>query len=253
MTATTRTTPTVQVADMPTPAPSRAPRVTACADAVLARAGLSANPYFAALADGSMSLAGFRASQREFYHAVRYFPRPMAALLARLPDPAARLDILRNLVEEHGDFRPDRFHANTFARFLDSVGTRPPDPDAGEMAPAVHAFNSVLAAACGVHDPDVGAACLGVIEHAFAGLSAKIGAGVVRRGWVAEGELVHYALHAELDVRHAEEFFAVVESRWDDPAGRSRVRQGLELGAYAFDQLYRGLHAVADETNASSS
>ena len=226
-------------------APSRAPRVTACAHEVLSRSGLLANPYLAALADGSMSLEGFRASQEQFYHAVRYFPRPMAALLARLPDPSDRLDILHNLVEEHGDFRPDRFHATTFAAFLASVGGRRPDPDAADMLPAVHAFNCVLAAACGVDHPDVGVACLGVVEYAFADISARIGQGVVARGWVPQAALVHYALHAELDQRHAEELFAVVEPRWDDPAGRVRVRRGLELGAYAFDQLYRGLHAVA--------
>ena len=228
--------------------PARAPRVTACADEVLARVGLSANPYLTALADGSMSLDGFRASQAQFYHAVRYFPRPMAALLARLPDPAQRLDILHNLVEEHGDFRPDRFHASTFAAFLASVGGRRPDPGGAGMSPVVHAFNSVLAAACGVDELEVGVGCMGIIEHAFADVSARIGQGVVARGWVDRAALVHYAVHAELDQRHAEEFFAVVEPRWDDRARRVFIRQGLELGAYAFDQLYRGLHAQATAT-----
>ena len=68
----------------------RAPRVTACADAVLRRIGLLDNPYFRALGDGSMTLERFRESQQQFYFAVRYYPRPMAALLARIPDPAMR-------------------------------------------------------------------------------------------------------------------------------------------------------------------
>ena len=237
---TTTTAPAV-----PPATPARAPRVTACADEILARVGLSANPYLTALADGSMSLDGFRASQAHFYHAVRYFPRPMAALLARLPDPAQRLDILHNLVEEHGDFRPDRFHASTFAAFLASVGGRRPDPGGTGMSPVVHAFNSVLASACGVDELEVGVGCMGIIEYAFANVSARIGQGVVVRGWVDEAALVHYALHAELDQRHAEEFFAIVEPKWDDPVRQVFVRQGLELGAYALDQLYRGLHVLA--------
>jgi len=51
-------------------------------------------------------------------------------------------------------------------------------------------------------------------------------------------------LHAEIDERHAEEFFAVIEPNWDDPKRRYFIEQGLELGAYVFDRLYRDLHAL---------
>ncbi len=85
---------------------------------------------------------------------------------------------------------------------------------------------------------------MGIIEYAFAGISAAIGSAVVRRGWVAADQLVHYKLHAEIDERHAEEFFAVVEPHWDDPRRRYLTRQGLELGAHVFDRLYRDLHAA---------
>jgi pyrroloquinoline-quinone synthase len=53
--------------------------------------------------------------------------------------------------------------------------------------------------------------------------------------------MVHYNLHAKIDERHAEEFFAVVEPCWDDPKRRYFIIQGLELGAYIFDRLYRDL------------
>ena len=43
---------------------------------------------------------------------------------------------------------------------------------------------------------------------------------------------------------HAEEFFAVIEPNWDDPKRRYFIEQGLELGAYVFDRLYRDLHAL---------
>ena len=225
---------------------SRAPRVTAFADAVLARIGFRDNPYFTALADGSMSLEQFRASQEQFYFAVRYFPRPMSALISRMPDPAQRIDLLHNIVEEHGDFRPAEFHQNTFRKFLSSIGGRSPDQAGVAMRPGVHAFNSVLMAACMTDEVPVGVCCLGIIEHAFAGVSALIGKTVVRRGWVAASDLTHYALHAELDVRHAEEFFVIVETAWDEPEGQAAIRQGLELGAYAFDQLYRSLMLQRD-------
>ena len=221
--------------------PSRAPRVTAQADAILHRTGLFTNPYFTTLADGSMSKDIFRATQEQFFFAVRHFPRPMAALISRMPDPALRLDILRNLVEEHGEFRESQFHQNTFHKFLTSLGGSRPDLAGAAIAPAVHAFNCILMAACATDELDVGICCMGIVEKAFADISAMIGKAVVERGWVPASELVHYNLHTELDVRHADEFFAVVESGWDHPPRRIAIEQGLELGAYAFDQLYHGL------------
>ena len=72
-----------------------------------------------------------------------------------------------------------------------------------------------------------------------------IGAAAVAHGWVAADRLVHYKLHADIDERHAEEFFNVIESRWSDPQRRYFIIQGLELGAYIFDRLYRDLHRAA--------
>src|SRR5438093_716026 len=81
---------------------------------------------------------------------------------------------------------------------------------------ALRGFNSVLTAACVLDELEVGVSCMGVIEQAFARISALIGAAVVKRGWVKAEELVHYKLHAQVDERHAEEFFAVVEPHWED-------------------------------------
>ena len=165
----------------------------------------------------------------------------MAALVGRIPDPRQRLDILHNLVEEHGEFDEARFHHTTFQQFLRTIGCDPDSLDALVIWPSVRAFNSVLTSACVLDDLEVGVACMGVIEQAFAGIAATIGRAVVDRGWVAADDLVHYKLHADIDERHAEEFFAVVEAGWADGYRRYAVEQGLELGAYVFDRLYRDL------------
>ena len=223
----------------------RAPRVTARAAAVLGRVNILENPFFRALADGSMDLAYFRRTQEQFSFAVTFFPRPMSALVGRITDPRRRLDVLRNLVEEHGEFDEAAFHHTTFRRFLSTIGGDPAGLDGVRIWPCVRAFNSVLTAACVLDELEVGICCMGVIEQAFAGVSAAIGQAVVRRGWVPAGRLVHYKLHAEVDERHAEEFFAVVENTLDDPQGPYRVEQGLALGAYIFDRLYRDLFNTA--------
>lgn len=220
----------------------RAPQVAARAIEVLDRVDILHNPYLEALVDGSMPLESFRRTQEQFFFAVTFFPRPMAALVGRLPDPAQRLDILRNLVEEHGEFEQSAFHHTTFQEFLHSIGSEPEKLDQLDLWPALRAFNSVLTSACLMDEIEVGVACMGVIEQAFAGISARIGQGVVQRGWVAEDRLVHYKLHAEIDERHAEEFFAVIEPSWPDVHRRYLIDQGLQLGAHIFDRLYRELY-----------
>src|SRR5262249_29952651 len=142
-------------------------------------------------------------------------------------------------------FQEQLFHHNTFQQFLRSIHCEPEKLDAMSLWPAVRAFNSVLTTACVLDELEVGIGCMGIIEYAFAGISACIGSTVVRRGWVPAERLVHYKLHAEIDQRHAEEFFAVVEPRWQDTRARYYIEQGLELGAYSFDRLYRDMYAVA--------
>jgi pyrroloquinoline-quinone synthase len=226
----------------------QAARVTACARQTLEKSGIWCNPYLQALRAGSMTLEGFRRSQEQFFFAVSFFPRPMAALVGRVPDPKARLDILHNLVEEHGEFNEELFHHTTFQRFLRSIGSDPEKLETAAPPPALRAFNSVLTCACVLDELEVGVACMGIIEYAFASISATIGQAVVQRGWVRQHELAHYALHAQIDERHAEEFFAVIEPRWDDPARRYFIEQGLELGAYAFDRLYWDLYESSTTT-----
>jgi pyrroloquinoline-quinone synthase len=225
----------------------RAPQVTACANDALEHSRIFQNPYFRDLQSGEMSLAAFRRSQEQFFFAVTFFPRPMAALVGRISDPRQRLDILHNLVEEHGEFDEHRFHHTTFQQFLRTLDCDPAGLATLPVSAPLRAFNSVLTAACLLDELEVGIACMGIIEYAFAGISAIIGASVVSRGWVPQDRLVHYALHAAIDERHAEEFFAVIEPQWHDERRRYYIEQGLELGAYVFDRLYRDLHALPED------
>src|SRR5258707_2990367 len=183
---------------MKTSEESRAARVTGCAERTLEKSGIRRNRYLQTLQDGSMTLEEFRRSQEQFFFAVSFFPRPMAALVGRIPNPKARIDILHNLVEEHGEFDEEQFHHTTFQRFLRSIGSHTEKIGTGALSPAVRAFNSVLTCACVLDELEVGVACMGIIEYAFAGISATIGQAVVQRGLVREGALGHYALHAKI-------------------------------------------------------
>src|SRR5215510_10450078 len=140
---------------MKTTEETRAPRVTACAQETLERSGIRKNPYLEALRDGSMTLESFRRSQEQFFFAVSFFPRPMAALVGRIPSPKARLDILHNLVEEHGEFQEQAFHHTTFQHFLRSIGSEPEKLESAALCAGLRAFNSVLTCACVLDELEV--------------------------------------------------------------------------------------------------
>ncbi|MFJ2702393.1 TenA family transcriptional regulator [Streptomyces sp. NPDC087428] len=220
---------------------TKAPLVTAHAKRIVAEIGVLNNPYFRTLVDGSMSLESFRTSQEQLGFAVTYFARPMAVLVSRIEHPADRVGILGNVVEEHGGFRPQEFHHETFRGFLAGIGSDTARLNSLKMIPAVHAYNSVLSAVCTWEDPQVGIGCMGAIEYAFASVSAITGSAAVNRGWVAQADLMHYGLHSEIDEQHAEDFFLLLEPHYQDPAARRRIDQGLGLGAYALNRLYSDL------------
>ncbi len=223
-----------------------APGIVAAAEAMLRERPILGQSYFTRLKDRGMGLAEFMTTQRQFYFAVRYFSRPIAALVARCPDSTMRMDLVHNLAEEQGDFMPLEAHDRTFLRFLASIGVQPAEMKRETEGAAVRAFNCALMGACQGAEMEVAFGCLGFIEHAFADISAFIGLAVVARHWVTHENLVHYKLHAAIDKRHAEEFFAVVESAWQaDPAKRELIRQGMDLGRHVFARLYEDLEREA--------
>ncbi|WP_170156833.1 TenA family transcriptional regulator [Roseimicrobium gellanilyticum] len=220
----------------------------AAVESSLSRQPVHLGTYFAGLSSGTLTREQFLSSQKQFYFAVRFFSRPMAALMARLPDSASRQSLMHNLAEEHGyeggrgDFRPAMAHDHTFLTFLKSLGVETGDVRDETEGSAVMAFNFALMGVCSSGEPETAFACLGIIEYTFADLSAIIGSSVVERGWVARERLVHYALHAEIDKEHAAGFFRMVEPAWNaGGVSRRRVEQGLVLGLHIFHRLYEDL------------
>jgi pyrroloquinoline-quinone synthase len=211
--------------------------------------GILNNGYFMALENGTMNKESFQQTQQQFFFAVRYFSRPMAALMARMPSSTLRRSLIHNLSEEHGYvdkdtplFDPALAHDMTFTRFLETLGVSHKELSCVREGAAVKAFNTSLMGVCMMERTDLAFACLGVIEHAFAGISARIGSTVVQRAWVPAADLVHYNVHQEIDGRHAAEFFECALTAWQ--AGgedRAAVEDGVRLGLHVFDRLYEDL------------
>jgi pyrroloquinoline-quinone synthase len=217
-------------------------------DAVLEDVDYKENPYFRALRDGSFTREDFLETQLQFHSAVVFFNRPMAALAAKIPDPRLRVEIVRNVWEEHGEGDPSRMHGATFERFLGRLSGWTTEQVKAELDrrlfwPEVRVFNTVLVGACVLDDHLVGVGTMGIVERMFAEISSWIGRAVVDRGFMSAEQMIHYDLHERLDVKHAADFFMVCGASWDEgERARYRIEQGLRMGAVAFDQLYARLY-----------
>ena len=238
------------------PAPGDDTDLLSQVDQLLRREPILRNAYFAALRDGTISRETFLETQLQFFYAVRFFPRPMAVLMSRIPDSAGRMPLVHNLAEEHGAedeprqagglFCPGRAHDRTFLDFLESMGAARRQVRETAESSAVRAFNLGLFGTCAAEPVELAFASLGIIEYAFADISAEIGRTVIERGWVEPRNLVHYTTHAEIDRRHAAEFFDAVAESWGaGGARRDNVVRGLRLGHYLFDRLYVDLLSAA--------
>jgi pyrroloquinoline quinone (PQQ) biosynthesis protein C len=207
------------------------------------RHGAPNNPYLRALLGGEMAREDFVETQVQFLFAVVFFSRPMAVLAGRLPRPELRLALLENVADEHGEGNLSVSHERTFLALLARLGVGLDEVERRALWPEVRAFNTTLAGLCMLDDAYTGLAALGVIEDLFAGISSLIGRAIVARGWLREGELVHYKTHEQLDVSHAEGFYKDLDGPYAaHPRHAYQVQQGLELGAYAFLRLYEDLY-----------
>jgi pyrroloquinoline-quinone synthase len=210
------------------------------ADRIIGQNNLLDNVYLRNLKDGRMSKDDFIASQQQFYFAVAEYSKPIAILTSRVDDLRFRFELLRNLLDEHGEFNEKACHESTFRQFVARLGGS--DPKYLEMSPAVFSFNSALVSASLYSPVEESISCLAIIEYSFAFISSAIASGIIKRGWLSPDEMTHYSLHANLDLKHADALFALVSSAFDDEHKSKSVERGLELGSFIFKRLYVDLY-----------
>ncbi len=198
--------------------------------------------YFSSLENrkGNVDRKHFFASQQHFINAVAYFSRPMSVLASRIDSTQARLQIIENIYEEHGEMHEESFHVNTFKKWLGQL-----NPNASKieknfpLEPCVDAFNSALMGTCQSSPIEKGICCLGIIEYMFSYISKFIATAVVDLGWISSENLIHYNLHAELDIKHSKDLFEIID-KISQP-NISQCMEGIHLGAFIFSRLYSDL------------
>lgn len=200
------------------------------------------NPYFSALAGGTFAREDFIETQIQFLFAVVFFSRPMSILAGRIGRPELRLSLLENVEDEHGHGDLRLSHERTFLELLSRLGVDTAQIEERSLWPELRSFNTALLGVSSLDDTYTALAALGIIEDLFAGISARIGRGIVGNGWLPREQVVHYALHEALDVQHAEGFYRLLRGPYGKhPRHAYQITQGLELGAYLFLRLYEDL------------
>lgn len=219
------------------------PTVMEIVDAVLAETEARQNPYFVALRDGTFDREDFVETQIQFYYAVVFFSRPMAVVAAKIPSPSLRVEVMRNVWEEHGEGDSAKMHGHTFRELLRRLADISiEDIEGRQLWSVVRAFNTTLTGVSISDDWEVATACFGMIERMFVDISNWIGQGILANGWLSAEEMIHYDVHEKLDIKHSDDFFAVLVNGTDGSAKSLYcIEQGVRLGAHIFDDLYRGL------------
>ena len=203
----------------------------------------SENPYFLNLDSKNFDKKDFVETQIQFYFAVIFFSRPMSALAGKIPSPELRIEVLRNVWEEHGEGCLSNGHGNTFLQFLEKLdGISPERVKLRGLWPEVRIFNTTLAGTTVLDDFLVGVGMLGIIERMFSEISSWIGQSVIKNEWISESEMIHYKLHSELDIKHSQDFFDILTEPFTKSTdNKYHIEQGLRLGATLFNNLYLGL------------
>lgn len=195
------------------------------------------SPYFSSLLNGKMTKEHFIHTQKAFYHAVSYFSRPMCLLASRINSTSARMELIENIYEEHGEMDPESFHENTFKKWLQRLqsGSEIDLP----LAPCIDSFNSALIGVCQADPVEKGICCLGIIEYMFSHISKTIAESVVQLNWISHQNLIHYNLHADLDVKHAQDLFEIVNKLPN--SNLNTCFEGIRLGSFIFARLFDDL------------
>ncbi|AOK31017.1 hypothetical protein AQ611_10595 [Burkholderia singularis] len=211
-------------------------------ESCVAELNLPQHPYFKKLCSGEMSKQQFLKSQIEFAPMVYFFSRPMAHVIASMPEAASRISLVENLWEEHGKGVPEQMHGQTILTLIDRLGGDSSSIDLNAPSPNARTFNETLRGVSSFQDYRFAVSMFAGIERTFVDISTMIFQAIVDRGWLDAAQITHYGAHKELDIGHAEDFLRVVNSDWNDVRFKPLIKDGARFGCHLFANTYIGFY-----------
>lgn len=207
------------------------------------------HPYIEWMLEPSTTVGQFRATQLPFKFAVERFSQPLAAVAAKLDRTSDRLAVVENLSEEHGLLGGGVAHVLSFAQFLRAMGVTQAEVDACTPPVHMHAFSEALLGHCTIRSPRAGAAALGIIEALYVNISDAISKTILQRKWVLQNTQSHYAVHAELDIKHAKDLLDIARPAWySDATAKAEICGSVLFAAHQFWTLYSGMVLHGEDT-----
>jgi pyrroloquinoline-quinone synthase len=211
-------------------------------ESIISSTDLEKQVFFQVLRKGEISKHQFLKTQMEFSHMVAFFNRPMAMMVANIPNAQKRMAIVGNLWEEHGQGVPEKIHGKTILTLIERLGGNVDDINEDSYTTNVKIFNNSLKSIAASENYQFSAAVFAGIERLFVEISTEICDAIVKNNWLPLDRVTHYALHKEIDIQHAEDFLKVVNNDWDTPEHQKSIKDGIKFGIELFLNVYSGLY-----------
>lgn len=186
--------------------------------------------YFRSLQNNTMTFDAFKESQTNFYGAVCYFSRPLFALCSRIDNYVDRLNILENIIDEHGNGNINVAHGNTYKEYLINLGVSEKTIEKSSNHISVSNFYSKINQIVKEDNIHKAIAMYGIIEDRYTEISSFIAKSVLKNNWLEESKLSHYSIHEELDIHHAKLFYNLIEKKWSNNESMKHIVNGLIIG-----------------------
>ena len=133
------------------------------------------------------------------------------------------------------------FHKNTFTQYLINLGIDKNKINNTTIHPATQHFNDTLMNNIKSQNICTSIACIGMIEKRYAEISNILAEKILANNWLDTSELAHYSLHKEIDLHHAELFFSIIRSEWNNSTSRDCIKVGVKLGNDLIINIYNNL------------
>jgi pyrroloquinoline-quinone synthase len=209
-------------------------------DRRIARFGIGNSEAMRRFADEGPADRAVVGLAREYYPVCLEFPLFLAAAISHVRDEKARMLLVANLYEEHGDLDPARTHPALFRKYIDALGLDPRELEKpADGSPGLR-LASRFRTVC-QQGPDTRAvAILYAFESLFSPACAMIARGL-RRTELPEEGVDFFDVHAVADVSHADQLHASLlaacrsDEEWD--IALDTAEEGARLLYELFDSV----------------
>ncbi len=186
----------------------------------------------------------FLKSQEGFYYAVKAFPRVLAKLASQIESSEARLLVITNLWEEHGQSEGKLFHTSTYYQYLKSLGFNKEQKDIKHQPWVDEWVNLVLNKNYSAEDY---AMYIAGIEFIYARISYFISQHILN--YNLECDQNHYAKHSVLDYEHAAELIqtSLLIQNENQTINNYKMMMFFKLGIDEFLSLYQKMILLTEQ------